>query len=459
MHKCRELSKLPKAPRISSVNFRRQTPGSANGLWQTSKPDNRLDRNHPIDLLPGKQKAFLWAPPCRAFTLGAIPMGLLLSPIKYIRSSGHNRSPFLFDAQQRIVDVQSFDSWRARLARGSSTGTVSPMILNEPHHTRVSMSLQAQSNGTFRPHQRVQILRRFKTAVGLIATRGAAAKGVGANGLLRLVFDEADAAEGWILQGWTYYLRPSLELLKMPYPELVNLLRPALRDLWERGNKLEVQWTAASLEAQNTPRTRGSRTPSPTESRPPKHSRSSMPDAASSPTRSRYSRQNRPPSDPDVARDAPDNDTTTGYGARPDSLRGKKRGQRSPVPSELFPTVPDFDPFPVVRGTPEAFASPGRAPTATSPALGDLDPRSLLAEPNFDPFPAIFSSAPSSTAGPVSPVAPIDPGPQENIWQASQGLRAEPDFDPFPSARPTPTPTVYSASAGGPFIYLYICWC
>ncbi|KAJ7856535.1 hypothetical protein B0H13DRAFT_1564003, partial [Mycena leptocephala] len=212
--------------------FRRQTPGSiGNPNQQPPKPNIRLDPNHPIDLIPGKRKPFLWAPPTSAFSLGALPMGLLQKPEI---NSGYRRN----------LGV-SYDSWGGRLARGAPTGTVSSMILNEPHHTRLSMSMQTHSNRNFRTHQRVQIVRRFKTAVGLIATRGAAVTEV--KGRLRLVFDEANLAQSWILQGWTYYLRPSLEMYRMPYPELVNILRPALRYLWTRGTEMEAQWTAASL--------------------------------------------------------------------------------------------------------------------------------------------------------------------------------------------------------------------
>lgn len=127
--------------------------------------------------------------------MGAIHTGLLLKPTNASLRYAHNRS----FTNQHVVDADSFDSWGARMARGASTGTVSPMKLNEPHHTRLSMSLQTQSNSNFRPHQRVQTLRRFKTAICLIATRGAAAKEV--EGRLRLVFDETDVATGWILQG------------------------------------------------------------------------------------------------------------------------------------------------------------------------------------------------------------------------------------------------------------------
>jgi hypothetical protein len=58
-----------------------------------------------------------------------------------------------------------------------------------------------QSSRDVRTHHRVAMLRRFKTAVCLVAIRGAAAKEVGGGKRFKLVFDEKDAERGWILPG------------------------------------------------------------------------------------------------------------------------------------------------------------------------------------------------------------------------------------------------------------------
>ncbi|KAJ7026141.1 hypothetical protein C8F04DRAFT_1238786 [Mycena alexandri] len=240
MQKYPELRKLCKAPRITSVYYRRQTPGSINtliNLNQGSNPERRLDPKHPIDLVPTRAKIFLWAKVNPAFTLGAIHQGLLL--------------PATMNPNQLTPRLASapFDCWNDRLARGTSTGNVAPMILsNNPHPRRLPMSIQFESSRELRTHQRVQVHRRFKIALDLIATRGAVGKEV--KGRLRLVFNENDAKD-WILQGWTYFVRPSLALYRMPYPELVNLLRTALRDLFTRGTQMEEEWAVRSLDPKN----------------------------------------------------------------------------------------------------------------------------------------------------------------------------------------------------------------
>ncbi|KAJ7768486.1 hypothetical protein B0H16DRAFT_1716479 [Mycena metata] len=106
------------------------------------------------------------------------------------------------------------------------------------------MSIQFEGSRDLRTHQRVQVHRRFRIAVDLIATRGAVGKEV--KGRLRLAFDENDTKD-WILHGWTYFVRPTLALYRIPYPELVNLLHTALRDLFARGTQMEEEWTARLL--------------------------------------------------------------------------------------------------------------------------------------------------------------------------------------------------------------------
>ncbi|KAF7366804.1 60S ribosomal protein L18-B [Mycena sanguinolenta] len=444
MQKCPELRKLPKAPLISSVNFRRQTPGSINGLWQGSTSRNRVDRSHPIDLIPGKQKAFIWAPPCNGFTLGAIPIGLLLKPSsESIRRPGQYRTQALYDAQNRIVPISAFDTWAARLERGAATGTIAPVIPNEAKHGRVGMSLQMHSSRDVRTHQRVRILRRFKTAVSLVVTRGAGAKEVN-NGRLRLVFDEKDAGE-WILPGWTYYLRPGLELYNMPYPELVDAIRPALRDLWKRGMAQEERWTAAALGKADGSRTR-------TNVGAPKNERAagsrSAPGAfpgheatQSTRTTSTSSRHKRTSSEPHAATTTKQSDPQYGQKNR------HRSGNRHNFLPESLPATPDFDPFPAVRGT-------SASPRSSKPVDAHSQTRQVLpVQPDFDPFPNaprhIPSAVTSALGGRTSPavLSPRDGAVDSTfpaVNDAARGsatrprgqpslaaLAADPDFDDF----------------------------
>ncbi|KAJ7151340.1 hypothetical protein C8R43DRAFT_1190779, partial [Mycena crocata] len=207
---------------LINAQFRRQTPGSvAASSYRNPHPTKRLDPEHPINLISEQKTAFIRSKN-DAFTLGALPMGLLTKP----------------DPQPRFNDP--FDTWAARVARGAEAGIVAPMILNDPRHNRLSMSLQISSSRGTRTHQRVQINRRFKTALTLITVRGADAKEV--KGRLQLVFDESKITEDMILQGWTYFLQPTLELFRMPYPKLVSLLRPMLREIWTKGTEMEAKW-------------------------------------------------------------------------------------------------------------------------------------------------------------------------------------------------------------------------
>ncbi|KAJ6465074.1 hypothetical protein C8R47DRAFT_1201680 [Mycena vitilis] len=389
MHKCLELSKLPRAPRVSSIIFRGQTPGSF-PQWPIylPHPQNRLDPNHPVDLGSSKKPKYcLWARPTSAFTLGALPMGLLLKPEN---NSRHGRG---------AQPLHAVDSWSDRLTRGAPTGSVAPAIPSQSHPTRLAMSLQMRASSDLYTHQRTQVLRRFKTALVLIAARGAAAKEVkGVKGRLELVFDEKDI-DGWILQGWTYYLKPTLELYRIPYPRLVQMLRPALREIWTGAHKMEADWTAASLGPRGKPQRPSSR-----DFRPPPGSftgdRSPQPPVnlhASSESTLR-----KPPPRQRVSDDA---------SLRPTVQR---------VTPEPIPPVPDFDPFPTVSAlSPDSAATASRAgasPTVHAPAVAPQD--SLPAEPGFDPFPSVRAPPP----------------PVSDLPLKSQGVaHAEPDFDPFPS--------------------------
>ncbi|KAJ7212950.1 hypothetical protein GGX14DRAFT_338401, partial [Mycena pura] len=186
MHGCPQLSKLPKTSRVSSVIFRRQTPGSILVSKRVFRPEIRLDPEHPIYRDPERPGPIIWAR-STAFSLGATPMALLLQP---------------------------------GIAPKPNGGPINP------RPGRIAMSLQLQTFDKVRTNQRSRVARRFKFAVGLIVARGTDT--ANDNGRLRLVFDPENVPEEWILQGWTYTLRWTLALYRMPYPELVRLLRPML---------------------------------------------------------------------------------------------------------------------------------------------------------------------------------------------------------------------------------------
>ncbi|CAK5275621.1 unnamed protein product [Mycena citricolor] len=232
--KCTQLSKLPKTARIASVDFHAKTPGHF-ALYIPAPRHKRLDPNHPAFNDTAKPSV-IWAPsPTKAFGLGVLHKGLLLD------------SQHLF-GKNVALDVP-YDRTTTRI------GGKEPVPI-EPGG-RLSMSLQMQSLSIFRVHERVKTYRRFKTAIGLIVTRGADGKMV--DGKWNLVFNDKEVSEDWILAGsflraicdlraytdildWTYYLRPTLEIYRMPYPELISLLRPMLRMLQIRATAMEQKW-------------------------------------------------------------------------------------------------------------------------------------------------------------------------------------------------------------------------
>lgn len=104
---------------------------------------------------------------------------------------------------------------------------------------------------------RSKIATKIKTALSLIVTRGADVQR-DAKGREMLVFNQGDAGPDWILAGassasaattsyehpadWTYVFRPKLQLYRMPYEELIPILRDGLNSVRLRAQWLESQW-------------------------------------------------------------------------------------------------------------------------------------------------------------------------------------------------------------------------
>ncbi|KAJ7241682.1 hypothetical protein B0H12DRAFT_39768 [Mycena haematopus] len=227
--------------------------------------------------------------------------------------------------------------------------------------------------------------------------------------------------------GWTYYLRAGLELYNMPYPELVNTLRAALRDLWKRGTIQEKRWTAVSLGKGDGSRTRPT---SPGQQKRTSHTNRS---ATTEQAYFQHGQKNR--------------------------QRNEKR-LNSPV-LDLLPDTPDFDPFPAVRGTREAPAFTGSTSTASAMPI---DPKSqnivqqaaLPNEPDFDPFPNARHT-PSAATSPLARRAfPAAGSPRNAAIESTSPPRSMSTRQKTPSyesdshamttdsARPSTTPQVNS---------------
>ncbi|KAG2007209.1 hypothetical protein CC2G_014922 [Coprinopsis cinerea AmutBmut pab1-1] len=103
------------------------------------------------------------------------------------------------------------------------------------------------------------VRRRVRSAVSLIVTHGAKAKeeegsANGAPSRKKLVYDLEEVEQrrtqpgnGWILKGWTYLVFPTLQLYRMPIPDLVSELREALQQIYKIGSAWEAQWIEKAL--------------------------------------------------------------------------------------------------------------------------------------------------------------------------------------------------------------------
>ncbi|KAJ6625118.1 hypothetical protein B0H10DRAFT_2003779 [Mycena sp. CBHHK59/15] len=437
MRGCPELRKLPKATGISSLHFRRQTPGSTSTIAWLGVPhaNKRLDPHHPLDRTPGTEKGTVWAK-AGPFILGAIPMGLL-----------HKPDLSLFP--------EPFDSWADRVARGAPTGSVAPMRLNDPRPNRISMSLQLLSNRNA-THVRVQILRRFKTALNLIVTRGADAKDV--KGRLQLVFDEENDPYRWILQGWTYTLRAQLDLYQLPYPELVQRLRPALRTIWFRGTWMEEQWAAATVPEHQPHRLPTTANPrmvheTPEHQNAPRERKTILPDSrVSKPATARGSfglRRLGPDDAPPAASKMvlPDNATTRrpfGPGDAPSIARKMTLPDSRVTPSTaarrsfgVRPLGPDGAPRAVRTPSDnhEASAFDRRRPEVADPSVpANFDPF-----PDFDPFPSTPRPRTTSTSDSFVPMGNDVPEsyPSQSARRPSEPLPTTPPPDLLLSNKPS----------------------
>ncbi|KAG5643512.1 hypothetical protein DXG03_000704 [Asterophora parasitica] len=246
MLRCRELSKLPKVSRTKTINFRRQTPGSVTDLLKPAgvyHPPNHLDPTHPATCL--QKNRF---PSIRSDALGirAFPHAVLSPP----------------DPVWTTPTYAPFDTWQGRVEgllsaygetepREADQLALEPMKLNNAKKNYIPMSfITATSKKRTHAHRciRAKIVRRLKTSINLIVSRGADV--VETNGKRKLVMNEQEAemlSNNWICPGWTYIFFPTLEIYRMPYHVMIPMLRSALRELWIKSQAMEKSWEKRAI--------------------------------------------------------------------------------------------------------------------------------------------------------------------------------------------------------------------
>ncbi|GLB39717.1 hypothetical protein LshimejAT787_0702270 [Lyophyllum shimeji] len=251
MLRCPELSKLSKlskvAPRAKSVNFRRQTPGS---VVQVLRPfkflSNVLDPTHPAASTPKNRFPVFETD---ALTIRAFPLALLTPP----------------DRAWTPPLSRPIDTWKERVERFLSANVAArapdeeeglsfePMKLHCSKKDRVPMSfvnVTSKKRTSNKRHIRHKIASRLKIAINLIVSRGADA--VEDRGKRRLVMNEREAetmTDKWVSPGWTYIFVPTLEIYRMPYHDLIPMLRKALRQIWDQSQRLEMSWQTQTTNA------------------------------------------------------------------------------------------------------------------------------------------------------------------------------------------------------------------
>ncbi|KAH7869493.1 uncharacterized protein C8R40DRAFT_1176643 [Lentinula edodes] len=237
MQRCKELSRLPRAPHFSSLLFRKQSPASSSAIQPLQKAATVLDPGHPAAYLPRKI-----LPRFRnsVFSVTATPFGLL--------------EPESIPCQPPF-DV-SFETWAERISRSLTepitNGLVGPILApvclpKYQKRGRLPMSLVTvvgKKATSKKKVVRLRIINKVKNALNLAVTRVAEVK----DG--KLVLDEALSRENLICRGWTYSVYPSLEVYRMSFTELIPTVLQALRSIHKQVTELENSWAQKSFENQ-----------------------------------------------------------------------------------------------------------------------------------------------------------------------------------------------------------------
>ncbi|KAF9262756.1 hypothetical protein L218DRAFT_380745 [Marasmius fiardii PR-910] len=244
MQKC-ILSRLPKPGKIKSLLIRGQIPGSLPENYSFINKANILDTSHPS---VGSSYRFFprFKSPSDDFILHTYPFALLS------REPGYP-----------CQDPQQIESWKERVERSvqhldfnfKKPELLPPRLLqlhyrNAKERLPVSLLVTTVIKRTSKKAVvRNRIRRKIKTALELIAVRGAEVREI--DGKEALVMDEEKASkmssEGF-RHGWTYIFYPSLSIFLMPYKKLIPLLEAALFTVNRDIDALERKWAIQALK-------------------------------------------------------------------------------------------------------------------------------------------------------------------------------------------------------------------
>ncbi|KAJ3826664.1 hypothetical protein F5880DRAFT_1610048 [Lentinula raphanica] len=235
MQKCKELSRLTKAPGLSSLLFRKQSPASSSAIQPLQETAVVLDPGHPGVAFPRKHLPRFYH---NVLSVTATPFGLLQP------ESVPCQPPF---------DV-AIESWVERISRSLTESTTTQPTLAPVHlpkfqkRGRLSMSLVTVAGKKATSKKKVvrlRIINKIKSALYLAVIRAAVVE----NGKLSL--DKVSPRSDLICQGWTYTVYPNLEIYRMPFSELIPVILDALHAIQKRARELETRWAQKYLRGRN----------------------------------------------------------------------------------------------------------------------------------------------------------------------------------------------------------------
>ncbi|KAG1749907.1 uncharacterized protein EDB91DRAFT_773050 [Suillus paluster] len=260
MHKCFDLSRLPKVPGFRSINRRNVTPGSPlPSLFPGMAPYDparTVDPTHPATRW--KARAFPNFS-CSAFMLRAVPKGALLRP--------EFESPVSQAERSTMVPCGNRKNSRRRLDM-SILFMISKKKTNKRAvvRNRIAMRIRAAfelivvRGADAEPRENVQggdggkESRPEESASSTVARKPNKNndRSVHKARLANMVFSATPPNLGLvsnpaptkhlILQDWTYVMSPSLLSYRMPLPDLIQHLRTGLESIRAQSMKLDALW-------------------------------------------------------------------------------------------------------------------------------------------------------------------------------------------------------------------------
>ncbi|KAG5731991.1 60S ribosomal protein L18-B [Termitomyces sp. T112] len=154
--------------------------------------------------------------------------------------------------------VKRLISTNANLGEGEEPLEVAPILLHSTKENAIPMSFinaTSKKRTSNKKVIRVKIASRLKIAINLIVTRGADVAEV--NGKLKLVMNEEEAvkmSDKWLSPGWTYIFFPTLEIYRMPYHDMIPLLRKSLRQIYDLSQEFEKKWVSNATKPKEAPK-------------------------------------------------------------------------------------------------------------------------------------------------------------------------------------------------------------